>query len=183
MADQYSLHVEDQASAVALLTSVGALAEIEHAVLAHCEAHSPTPPYKPQEIKKRLEPSGWVGEVRVPPFDAQYDDLPVNERYDLWKSFDSDDGRVGVAIEIERWEVWNDFLKFRRGIERGQIAAGVILHDNPQNLTYVYEHLRHLSEPLFGSMPVAFIAPSGPGLLDVTPPKPRTYAPFRLPGE
>ena len=46
-------------------------------------------------------------------------------------------------------EVWTDLLKFRRGIQRHQIAVGVILHDNPANLYYVYHHLRLISEPLF----------------------------------
>ncbi len=76
--------------------------------------------------------------MRVPPFGPQYDNLPINDRYDLWKSFELDGGaRIGVAIEMERWEVWTDLLKFRRGIQRHQIAVGVILHDNPANLYYV----------------------------------------------
>ncbi len=85
----------------------------------------------------------------MPPFGPQYDNLPINDRYDLWKSFELDGGaRIGVAIEMERWEVWTDLLKFRRGIQRHQIAVGVILHDNPANLYYVYHHLRLISEPL-----------------------------------
>jgi hypothetical protein len=181
--EEYSVQVEEQAGAGGLLTDVGALAEIEQAVIAHCVDHAPQPPYKPEEIKNRLEPAGWLREVRVPPFDPQYDALPINERYDLWKVFDAERGRVGVAIEIERWEVWTDLLKFRRGIQRGQIVAGVILHDNPQTLSYVFNHLRHLSEPLFGEMPVAIIAPTGPGLADATTAKARSFSPFRMPDD
>ena len=49
--------------------------------------------------------------MRVPPFGPQYDNLPINDRYDLWKSFELDGGaRIGVAIEMERWEVWTDLL-------------------------------------------------------------------------
>lgn len=31
-----------------------------------------------------------------------------------------------MAIEIEKWEGWNDLLKFRRGFQRRQIAAGLV---------------------------------------------------------
>jgi len=130
----YRLLYKDQAGARKVLSRCGALREIRNAVLAHCAAHAPSPPYKPQEIKKRLRPMGWIPEVRVPPFDPRHDKLPINDRYDLWKPFDLDDKRVGVAIEMERWEVWNDLLKFRRGMQRGQSAVGVILHDHPQTL-------------------------------------------------
>ncbi len=107
----YRLRVEDQAGAADTLRHVGALTEIEQAVVAHCEEHAPKPPYRPQEIKKRLAPS-WRPEVRVPPFEPQYDDLPINDRYDLWKSFELDGGaQIGVAIEMERWEVWTDLLR------------------------------------------------------------------------
>jgi hypothetical protein len=144
-------------------------------------AAAPEPPYRPQEIKKRLAPAGWVPEVRVPPFDAQHDELPINERYDMWKPFELDGERIGVAVEMERWEVWNDLLKFRRGIERGQIAVGVILHDNPESLSYVYDHLRLISEPLFGMLPVAFVAPEGAGLKEPSTATVRQYAPYRMP--
>jgi hypothetical protein len=179
----YQLRVEDQASAVGLLTTIGALAEIEHAVVSHCTDYAPEPPYSPQEIKKRLAPSGWVPEVRVPPFDPQYDELPINERYDMWKPFELAGERIGVAIEMERWEVWNDLLKFRRGIERGQIAVGVILHDNPESLSYVYNHLRLISEPLFGLLPVAFVAPEGEGLKEPSETPIREYAPYHMPAD
>jgi len=177
----YRLRVEDQAGGADLLRRVGALAEIEQAVLEHCAAFAPEPPYRPQEIKKRLGPLGWVSEVRVPPCDPQYDDLPINDRYDIWKSFDVEGVPIGVAIEMERWEVWTDLLKFRRGIQRHQIAVGVILHDNPANLAYVFEHLRLISEPLFGSLPVAFIAPEGEGLAESHPISTRTFTPYRMP--
>jgi hypothetical protein len=80
MTQQYRLRVEDQAGAVELLTAIGALAEIEQVVVGHCVDYAPERPYRPQEIKKRLAPAGWVPEVRVPPFDAQRDELPINER-------------------------------------------------------------------------------------------------------
>jgi len=51
-----------------------------------------------------------------------------------------------VAIEIERWEIQNDLLKFRRGFARGLVAAGVILHDGPDHLRYCFEHLRHVND-------------------------------------
>jgi hypothetical protein len=180
---RYRLRVEDQAGAADILQRVGALAEIEQAVVAHCEEHAPEPPYRPQEIKKRMAPS-WRPEVRVPPFEPQYDDLPINDRYDLWKSFELDGGaRIGVAIEMERWEVWTDLLKFRRGIQRHQIAVGVILHDNPANLHYVYHHLRLISEPLFSALPVVFAAPEGEGLETTAPPSSRRFAPYRMPND
>lgn len=177
----YRLQVEDQGGAADVLRAVGALAEIEQAVVAHCLDYAPEPPYRPQEIKKRLAPHGWIPEVRVPPFDPQYDELPINERYDIWKAFELRGEPVGVGIEVERWEVWTDLLKFRRGVERGQIAAGVILHDNPASLDYVYNHLRLISEPLFGAVPVAFVAPSGPGLPEPATKVPRQMAPYRMP--
>ena len=122
--------------------------------------------------------------MRVPPFGPQYDNLPINDRYDLWKSFELDGGaRIGVAIEMERWEVWTDLLKFRRGIQRHQIAVGVILHDNSANLYYVYHHLRLISEPLFSALPVVFAAPEGEGLETAAPPSNRRFAPYRMPND
>jgi hypothetical protein len=160
----YSLLTRSQAGAEELLERVGALAEIRRAVVAHCEAHPPAPPYKPQEIKRRLVPFGWKPEMRVPTYAPAWDHLRGNERYDLCKRFELDGESVGVAIEIERWEIQNDLLKFRRGHHRGIIAAGVLLHDGPTNLAYCFEHLRHVSEPLFGHLPILFCAPTGPGL-------------------
>ena len=178
----YRLETRDQAGAAAILTEVGALEEIAQAVIAHCQAHAPAPPYKPQEIQRRLTPLGWLPEVRVPPYDPRHDRRPINERYDLYKVFERDNGTwVGVAIEIEKWEVWTDFLKFRRGIQRRQIDAGVLLHDNVSNLNYVYEHLRWLSEPLFGALPVLYAAPEGPGLANVGRSRSMTYALYRFP--
>ena len=70
-----------------LLGDLGALAELESAVLAHCEEYRPNPPYRPQLVKKRLAPDGWLPEVRVPPYDPAQDEvLTVNERYDLSSS-------------------------------------------------------------------------------------------------
>ena len=55
------------------------------------------------------------------------------------------DHRVGVAIEIERWGgVDGSPVSFGAIIEVN-ISAPVILHDNPANLAYVFEHLRLLS--------------------------------------
>jgi hypothetical protein len=179
----YRLRVEDQAGAADLLRAVGALAEIEQAVVGHCMDHAPEPPYKPQEIKKRLAPSGWVPEVRVPPFDPQYDGLPINDRYDIWKPFELDGERIGVAVEMERWEVWTDLLKFRRGIQRRQIAVGVILHDNPESLAYVYNHLRLISEPLFATLPVVFAAPEGEGLKGPSAKAVHRFAAYRMPND
>jgi hypothetical protein len=82
-----------------------------------------------------------------------------------------------------RWEVWTDLLKFRRGIQRHQIAVGVILHDNPANLYYVYHHLRLISEPLFSALPVVFAAPEGEGLETAAPPSNRRFAPYRMPND
>lgn len=181
MSDSYELVIRDQAGARELLDALGALHELEEAVVTHCVDHAPKPPYRPQEIKKRLEPAGWLPEVRVPPFEAEHDELPIYDRYDAWKAFSLGTDNVGVALEIERWEVWNDLLKFRRGIERGQIAAGVILHDNPESLEYVYNHLRMVSGALFAPLPVAFIAPRGPGLPEPNTKKRTKYAAYLMP--
>jgi hypothetical protein len=178
----YAVVVKDQAGGADLLRSVGAMAEIENAVIEHCAANAPRPPYKPQAIKKLLAPRGWIPEVRVKPFRAQHDGLPINDRFDLWKSFPLGGTRIGVAIEIERWDVWTDLLKFRRGLKRRQIHVGVVLQDNPEHLTYVYDHLRLVSEPLFGRLPVVFMAPAGPGLKD-EPLSRRRFTDYRMPGD
>src|SRR4051812_8721210 len=83
----YELIVRSQAGAEELLLELGALQEIEQAVLAHCAAYAPEPPYKPQEYKKHLAAFGWAPEVRVPPYSAELDDWPINERYDAFKFF------------------------------------------------------------------------------------------------
>jgi hypothetical protein len=133
-----------------------------------------------EAVGPELEARGAGAALRA----AQYDNLPINDRYDLWKSFELDGGaRIGVAIEMERWEVWTDLLKFRRGIQRHQIAVGVILHDNPANLYYVYHHLRLISEPLFSALPVVFAAPEGEGLETAAPPSNRRFAPYRMPND
>jgi hypothetical protein len=160
----YRLAVRSQAGAEDLLRGLGALSEIERAVVSHCEASAPSPAYRPQDIKRLLAPAGWQPELRVPAFSADWDHLPINERYDLFKTFDSVGGQGGVAIEIEKWEIQNDLLKLRRGLQRGLIVAGVLLHDGPGNLTYCFDHVRHLSEPLFGEIPIMFCSPEGPGL-------------------
>jgi hypothetical protein len=165
---QYEVVVRSQAGAEELLRTLGALAEIESAILEHCAAHEPEPPYLPQEYKRRLAPLGWVPEVRVPPYSADHDSLVINERYDAFKFFDLAGDEVGVAIEMEGWAINNDLLKFRRGFYRGQIAAGVLLQPNYYDLYYCYEHKRHLNEPLFSKIPIAFICPRGPGLKEPT---------------
>jgi hypothetical protein len=160
----YHLVIRSQAGAEDLLRGLGALREIERAVVGHCEATGPRPTYAPQEIKRWLRPHGWQPERRVPAYSTDWDHLRINERYDLYKDFGSDGRPAGVAIEIERWEIQNDLLKLRRGLRRGLIVAGVLLHDGPANLEYCFDHVRHVSEPLFGDIPVLFCAPEGPGL-------------------
>ena len=155
----YVLRVRDQAGAADLLKSSApgrARDCCDRTLRSIC---APSPPYKPQEIKKLLAPHGWIPEVRVKPFRAQYDALPINDRYDIWKPFALGNKRIGVAIEMELWNVWTDLLKFRRGLHRGQIHVGVVLQDNVEHMTYVYEHLRLLSEPLFGKLPVRGVLP------------------------
>lgn len=179
---QYELTVRSQADAERRLKELGALAELETAVLAHCEACRPSPPYRPQLIKKLLEPDGWLPEVRVPPYDAAHDDaLTVNERYDLLKFFEVGGGRVGVAVEMNNWMVHRDLLKFRRGLARGQIVVGVVLQPDYSTTHYCWEHVRHLNEPLFGDLPVAFCCPRGPGLKEPTPRKKTKYRPYLFP--
>ena len=53
-------------------------------------------------------------EPRVPPYSPAHDDLPINERYDALAFFERDGEEVGVAVEMEDWEIYNDLLKFRR---------------------------------------------------------------------
>ena len=86
-----------------------------------------------------------------------------------------------MAIEVERWEVAGDLLKFRRGIERGQIIVGVVLHDCPDTLEYVYQHVRLISGPLLSEIPVAFVAPEGEGLAEPRPPTQRHFARYPMP--
>lgn len=84
--------------------------------------------------------------MRVPPLSAAYDNRPSNDRYDAWKVFDCENRRIGVGLEIEHWEIQNDLLKFLRGHSRGQIAAGVVLHANPSEVRYAYEHVLRMTE-------------------------------------
>lgn len=178
----YELAVRSQAGAENLLRELGALAELETAVLAHCEEFRPNPPYRPQLIKELLKPHAWLPEVRVPPYDPAQDDvLTVNERYDLLKFFDADDGRLGVAVEIDNWMVHRDLLKFRRGLARGQIAVGVILQPDYSTTYYCWEHVRHLNEPLFGDLPVVYCCPRGPGLKEPPVRKKTRYRPYLFP--
>jgi hypothetical protein len=179
----YELVVRSQAGAEDLLRDIGALAQIEEALLGHCEANRPEPLYRPQEYKKRLAVHGWIPEARVPPYSAEHDDLPINERYDALKFFAQDGEEIGVALEMEGWEIYNDLLKFRRGHARGQIAAGVILQPDYATLHYCFEHMRHLNEPLVGHIPILFVCARGPGLKEWTEPKRRTLTPYRFPNQ
>lgn len=78
----YELVLRSQTGAEELLRELGALAELEEAILGHCEANRPEPLHKPQEYKQRLAVHGWIPETRVPPYPAEHDDLPINEPYD-----------------------------------------------------------------------------------------------------
>jgi hypothetical protein len=180
---EFELAYESQAGAAQLLTKLGALGELRDAVLQHCRETSPSPPYKPERIKQLMKPAGWVPEVRVPPLSSAYDALPINDRYDLWKVFETNRREVGVGIEIEKWEVWHDLLKFRRGYDRGQIVAGIILHDNPANLHYVYDHLRLVALRLFADIPILFAAPKGGDLLSAKESAGPKYQPYLMPGD
>jgi hypothetical protein len=177
----YELVVRSQSGAEELLRELGAFAEIERAVLDHCNAGHPEPRYKPQEYKKRLAAFGWIPEVRVPPYSAEFDELPINERYDALKIFDRGGERVGVAIEMEGWEINNDLLKFRRGVHRGQIVAGVLLQPHYYDLSYCFERMRHVNEPLFGHIPILFLCPRGPGLKEPAEVRTLKYAPYLMP--
>src|SRR5947209_14450095 len=88
--DAYELAVRSQAGAEELLAKLGVVDEIREAVLGHCEDQRPTPKYRPQLLKERLKRLGWIPEVRVPPFRPEMDDMPINERYDMLKFFESD---------------------------------------------------------------------------------------------
>lgn len=177
----YEMVVRSQAGAEELLGELGAIAEIEEALLGHCEASRPAPLYKPQQYKKRLAVHGWIPEAPVPPLSPELDDLAINERYDALKFFERDGSEVGVALEMEGWQIYNDLLKFRRGHARGQIVAGVILQPNYATLHYCFEHMRHLNEPLVGDIPILFVCPRGPGLKEWLEPKKKTYKPYRFP--
>jgi hypothetical protein len=177
----YELVVRSQAGAEELLREPGALREIEAAVLAHCAATAPEPPYKPQAYKKELSAYGWLPEVRVPPYAPERDDWPINERYDAFKFFQRDGEEVGVAIEMEGWEINNDLLRFRRGFSRGQIVAGVLLQPHYYDLFYCFEHKLHLNEPLFTGIPIAFVCPRGPGLKEPKTVRTPKYGPYLMP--
>src|SRR5262245_50925857 len=83
----YELVFRSQAGAEDLLRDLGAISEIEQALLTHCEANRPEPLYKPQEYKKGLAIHGWIPEARVPPYLPEHDNLPINQRYDALKFF------------------------------------------------------------------------------------------------
>ena len=179
----YEFAIRGQAGAEEILRELGALDEVREAVLSHCEQYRLArlaPPYKPQLLKNRLEPLGWIPEVRVPPMNPKLDDRVINERYDMLKFFPRDGGEVGIAIEMDNWMVHRDLLKFRRGFERGQIAAGVIIQPNYKETHYCYEHFVPLNEPLFGGIPVLYCCPRGPGLKEPTE-RPQRSKPFLWP--
>jgi hypothetical protein len=118
----------------------------------------------------------------VPPYDPDFDDkLRINERYAALKFFDTPHGQVGVALEMEGWDILNDLLKFRRGVARGQIEIGVILQPFYADMYYCFEHMRHLNEPLFGDIPILFCCPRGPGLKEPAKVRSVTYQPYLMP--
>jgi hypothetical protein len=118
--------------------------------------------------------------VRVPPFSPEQDVKAINERYDMLKFFDVASAEVGVAIEMDNWMVHRDLLKFRRGVERGQIVAGIVIQPDYYDTHYCFEHFLYVNEPLFGELPVVYCCPRGPGLRE---PKVRTrkYGPYLMP--
>jgi hypothetical protein len=164
--NEFSFLCRDQAGGERILHQLGALAEIEEAVVEHY-ASLREPAYKPELQKQPFRDRGWTTEKRVPPFSPTWDFLRIGDRYDIFKEFELSGQVFGVAIEMERWEIHQDLLRFRRGFERGLIGCGVILTEGPGCLAYIYDHARHLSEPLFGSIPVLYCAPDGPGLPQV----------------
>jgi hypothetical protein len=173
--------VRDQAGGLGLLESLGVIDEIAAAVIGHCEEFRPAPPYKPELLKARLGAAGWMREARVPPPSPDLDGLPINDRFDALKFFDSEGGQVGVALEIEGWEIHNDLLKFWRASTRGQIAAGVIVQPDPATLRYCHGQMRLMTAPLFGHIPIVFVAPDGEGLKQATTREPKTFAPYPMP--
>jgi hypothetical protein len=97
------------------------------------------------------------------------------------KFFDTSAGQVGVALEMEGWEILNDLLKFRRGVIRGQIEIGVILQPFYADTFCCFEHMRHLNEPLFGRIPILFCCPRGPGLKEPAKVRKVNYGPYLMP--
>jgi hypothetical protein len=177
----YGLKVRDQAGGLARLEELEAIQGIFQAVTAHCEEFRPSPPYKPELLKARLQALGWTREARVPPPSEDLDKLPINDRFDALKFFPSSEGEVGVAIEIEGWEINNDLLKFWRAHRRGQIAVGVLIQPDPATLHYCFDQMRLLTEPLFEQLPIVYIAPDGEGLKQHSLPKPKKLKPFPMP--
>jgi hypothetical protein len=180
-AQPYGLVVREQAGGLERLEELGAMDEIAGALIAHCDEFRPAPPYKPELLKARLAEVGWMRESRVPPPSADLDELPINDRYDALKFFRSGGSEVGVAIEMEGWEINNDLIKFWRGFTRGQIAVGVLVQPDPATVRYCFDQMRLLTRPLFGHLPIVFIAPDGVGLKQSASGKPRKQAPFPMP--
>lgn len=179
----YRVFIRDQSGAIAILEELGALDEVAGAVVSHCEEFRPEPRYRPELLKARLEEQGWLREARVPPPDPTLDSLPVNDRYDALKFFRRDQREVGVAVEIEPWQINNDLIKFWRGHIRGQIAVAVLIQPDPDTVRYCFGQMRLLTEPLFGHVPIAFLAPDGPGLKRLGNRTARKYAPFPMPAD
>jgi hypothetical protein len=173
----YGLIVREQCGAAEILEDLGARDEIARAVIGHCEQFRPEPPYKPEQLKSRLEDMGWSREARVPPPSQALDALPINDRYDALKFFEAEGCEVGVAVEIEPWQVNNDLIMFWRGFQRGQIAVGVLIQPDPATVRYCFEQMRLLTEPLFGHVPITFMAPDGAGLKQSIGDKIKTYKP------
>jgi hypothetical protein len=113
----------------------------------------------------------------------EYDTRRINDRYDAWKAFHHEGRAVGVALEIERWQINNDLLKFVRGQARQQMAVGVILHADPAEVAYSYEHSIRMAAPLWQELPLVLCSPDGPGLPPYGLPvvKASQQRPFRYP--
>jgi len=132
------------------LRSDGVLDQLCSALLAYANKPGRTKTYEPEAVKRLLKQSDptWKSEVRVPPYDSQYDNLPINERFDLFRVVSDDHGSTyGVGVEIEQWEIQNDLLKIRRAIQRRQIGVGAVILGSASNLDYVVSHLP-VNEPL-----------------------------------
>ena len=53
--------------------------------------------------------------------------------------------------------------------------------DGPSTLVYCFDHMRLLTAPLFGHVPIVFVAPNGPGLKQAASTRPTNFGPFLMP--
>jgi len=65
----------------------------------------------------------------------------------MLKFFRARGREVGVAIEMDNWIVHRDLLKFRRGVARGQIVAGIVIQPDYYDTYYCFEHFLQINEP------------------------------------